>query len=85
MTKITRTIKMTSVNIMTVNTETAKVEQGTQLIPEFENIKKPDDYFRKMFDYGNIKYVAYTIIESNDITYACTLEDFLSIAKPFEK
>lgn len=82
---MTRTIKMTTVNIMTVNTETAKVEQGTQLIPEFENIKKPDDYFRKMFDYGNIKYVAHTIIESNDITYACTLEDFLSIAKPFEK
>ena len=85
MTKITRTIKMTTVDVMTVNTETTKVQQGTQLIPEFENIKKPDEYFRKLYDYGCIKYVTHTVLETNDITYACSLEDFLTVAKPFEK
>ena len=85
MTRITRTIKMTTVNVMTVNTETAKVDQGTQLIAEFENIKKPDEYFRKLFDYGNMKYVTHTALETNEITYACSLEDFLTVAKPYEK
>ena len=82
---VTRTIEVTTVEIMLVNTETMAVATRTLGFHSFKSIRKPLDFLKEKCENETTKVVTYKELETVPVTYGCTEEDFLSIAKPIER
>ena len=78
--KITRTIKITIVEITTLNVETAEVQKFDIKVPSFAVIKHPMEYFQSHYDSETVKVVVFKPLETRDTLFAMDENDFIANA-----
>lgn len=71
---ITRTIRITTVEAVFMDTETAEVRKVDIDIPNISEMKYPGDYIQE-------KYVFHRILKTTDKLYGITIQHFLENAE----
>ena len=78
---ITRTIRMTTVEAVFMDTETAEVRKLDLLIPNISEMKNPGDYIQEKYALSTEKYVFHRIIKTTEQLYGITIQHFLENAE----
>lgn len=83
---VTRTITTTTVQAMTVNTETATIEYNNyEIVGEYSE-KEMEKIVRKEVEQEtNRKFVSIVETEKNEQIFGMTEEEFVALAKPIER
>lgn len=75
--KITRSIKMTTVEITTLNVETAEIQKFDIRVPNFSRIKYPMEYFQSHYNSEVVKVVTFNPLETRDVVFAMDEDEFI--------
>lgn len=78
---ITRTIRITTVEAIFMDTETAEVRKVDIDIPNMSEMKYPGDYIQKNYAFATEKYVFHRILKTIDKLYGITIQHFLENAE----
>lgn len=78
---ITRTIRMTTVEAVFMDTETAEVRKLDLIIPNISEMKNPGDYIQEKYALSTEKYVFHRILNTTDQLYGITIQHFLENAE----
>lgn len=78
---ITRTIRITTVEAVFMDTETAEVRKVDIDIPNMSEMKYPGDYIQKNYAFATEKYVLHRILKTTDKLYGITIQHFLENAE----
>lgn len=78
---ITRTIRITTVEAVFMDTETAEVLKVDLDIPNISEMKYPGDYIQENYASATEKYVCHRIIKTTDKLYGITIQHFLENAE----
>lgn len=78
---ITRTIRITTVEAVFMDTETAEVRKVDIDIPNIAEMKYPGDYIQENYAFASEKYVFHRILKTTDKLYGITIQHFLENAE----
>lgn len=78
---ITRTIRITTVEAVFMDTETAEVRKVDLDIPNIAEMKYPGDYIQENYALYSEKYVFHRTLKTTDKLYGITVQHFLENAE----
>lgn len=78
---ITRTIRITTVEALFVDLETAEVRKVDLDIQNISEMKYPGDYIQENYAFATEKYVYHRTIKTTDKLYGITIQHFLENAE----
>lgn len=78
---ITRTIRITTVEAVFMDTETAEVRKVCIDIPNMGEMKNPGNYIQENYALATEQYVFCRIIKDSDKLYGITIQHFLENAE----
>lgn len=78
---ITRTIRITTVEAVFMDTETAEVRKVDLDIPNISEMRYPGDYIQDNYAFATEKYVFHRTVKTADKLYGITVQHFLENAE----
>ena len=78
---VTRTFEVTTVEVLTVNVETAEVRKLDLPITSFNSVKKPLEYLKSQYETDTVKVVNFIPLHTEEILYGMTEMEFLTHAR----
>lgn len=78
---ITRTIRITTVEAVFMDTDTTEVRKVDIDIPNISEMKWPGDYIQENYALATEKYVFHRILKTADKLYGITIQHFLENAE----
>lgn len=77
---VTRTFEVTTIELLTVNTDTAEVRKLELPITGFSAQRKPLEYLKELYETDTVKVVTYKELSTSQALYGMTEQDFLAHA-----